>query len=144
VLLCAASVASYEEKWRASAFNAGIPEWRGKVIGFLGGDDWWAQGKTEKNCRSFQRGFSVGNDRSRVHRAGDAMLEIVDAEAAQLRLKLDDGWPWERTIYRVQHADAPAKSKMFRTLSMVPALALPPRWFCGAGNGWGRRVGVRL
>jgi len=66
--------------------------------------------------------------------AVDAMLEIVDAEAAQLRLKLDGGWPWEtfqteRTIYRVQHGDASARSKMFRTLSMVPALALPPRWF---------------
>jgi hypothetical protein len=66
--------------------------------------------------------------------AVDAMLEIVEAEAAQLRLKLDGGWPWEtfrteRTIYRVQHGDAPATSKIFRTLSMVPALALPPRWF---------------
>jgi hypothetical protein len=27
--------------------------------------------------------------------AVDALLEIVDAEAAQLRLKLDGGWPWE-------------------------------------------------
>jgi hypothetical protein len=68
--------------------------------------------------------------------AVDAMLEIVDAEAAQLRLKLDGGWPWEtfqteRTIYRVQHADASAKSKIFRTLSM----ALPPRWFYG-GRQW--------
>ena len=62
-----------------------------------------------------------------------ALLEIVEAEAAQLRLKVDGGWPWEtfrteRTIYRVQHGDAPAKSRIFRTLSMVPALALPPRW----------------
>jgi len=59
--------------------------------------------------------------------AVDAMLEIVEAEAAQLRLKLDGGWPWEtfqteRTIYRVQHGDASARSKMFRTLSMLPAL----------------------
>ena len=66
--------------------------------------------------------------------AVETMLEIVEAEAAQLRLKLDGGWPWEtfrteRIIYRVQHADAPAKSKLFRTLSMVPALVLPPRWF---------------
>jgi hypothetical protein len=72
--------------------------------------------------------------------AVDAMLEIVDAEAAQLRLKLDGGWPWEtfqteRTIYRVQHADASAKSKIFRALSMVPALVLPPRWFYG-GRQW--------
>jgi hypothetical protein len=66
--------------------------------------------------------------------AVEALLEIVEAEAAQLRLKLHGGWPWEtfrteRTIYRVQHSDAPVKSRIFRTLSMVPALALPPRWF---------------
>jgi hypothetical protein len=72
--------------------------------------------------------------------AVEAMLEIVEAEAAQLRLKLDGGWPWEtfqaeRTIYRVQHSDAPARSKIFRTLSMVPALMLPPRWFYG-GRQW--------
>ncbi|HVH50108.1 MAG TPA: glycosyltransferase family A protein [Candidatus Bathyarchaeia archaeon] len=72
--------------------------------------------------------------------AVETMLEIVEAEAAQLRLKLDGGWPWEtfqteRTVYRVQHSDAPLKSKIFRTLSMVPALALPPRWFY-AGRQW--------
>jgi len=72
--------------------------------------------------------------------AVEAMLEIVEAEAVQLRLKLDGGWPWEtfqteRTIYRVQHGDAPAKSKVFRTLSMVLALALPPHWFYG-GRQW--------
>jgi glycosyltransferase involved in cell wall biosynthesis len=69
-----------------------------------------------------------------------ALLEIVEAEATQLRLKVDGGWPWEtfqteRTIYRVQHSDAAVKSKMFRILSMVPALALPPRWFYG-GRQW--------
>jgi hypothetical protein len=35
----------------------------------------------------------------------------------------------------VQHGDAPERSKIFRTLSMVPALALPPRWFYG-GRQW--------
>jgi glycosyltransferase involved in cell wall biosynthesis len=80
----------------------------------------------------------------------DAILEIVEAEAAQLRLKLDGGWPWEtfrteQTIYRVQHGDAPARSKIFRILSMVPALALPPRWFYGGrrwlgAQGWYKRV----
>ncbi len=72
--------------------------------------------------------------------AVDAVLEIVDAEAAQLRLKLDGGWPWEtfqteRTIYRVQHGDAPMRSKIFRTLSMAPALVLPAKWFY-AGRRW--------
>lgn len=69
-----------------------------------------------------------------------ALLEIVEAEAALLRLKLDGGWPWEtfvteRTIYRVQHSDAPLRSKVFRAVSMAPALLLPPRWFY-AGRQW--------
>lgn len=72
--------------------------------------------------------------------AADAVLEIVDAEAAQLRLKLDGGWPWEtfqteQTIYRVQHGDASVRSRIFRTLSMAPALALPPKSFY-AGRRW--------
>ncbi len=51
---------------------------------------------------------------------------------------LDGGRPWEtirteRTIYRVQNGDAGTKSKNFRTLSMVPALALPPKWL---GRKW--------
>jgi hypothetical protein len=69
-----------------------------------------------------------------------AVVEMVQTEADQLRLKLDGGWPWEtfRTesaIYRIQHADAPWKSKAFRTLSMAPALLLPPKWFY-AGRRW--------
>ena len=79
---------------------------------------------------------STGAPKSTVN----AALEIVDAEAAQLRLKLDGGWPWEtfrteRTIYRVQHADASVRSKMFRTLSMALALVLPPKSFY-VGRQW--------
>lgn len=68
------------------------------------------------------------------------VVEIVQAESDQLRLKLDGGWCWEtfqteRTIYRIQHADAGWKSRLFRTLSMVPALLLPPKLFY-AGRRW--------
>jgi glycosyltransferase involved in cell wall biosynthesis len=68
------------------------------------------------------------------------LVELVQAEADQLRLKVDGGWPWETfrtesTIYRIQHGDANWKSKAFRTLSMVPALLLPPQWFYG-GRRW--------
>ena len=68
------------------------------------------------------------------------VVEMIEAEADQLRLKLDGGWPWETfaaesTIYRIQHGDAHWKSKAFRTLSMVPALLLPPKWFY-AGRQW--------
>jgi hypothetical protein len=69
-----------------------------------------------------------------------AVVEMVQTEADQLRLKLDGGWPWEtfrteRAMYRIQHADAPWKSKAFRTISMAPALFLPPKWFY-AGRSW--------
>jgi hypothetical protein len=72
--------------------------------------------------------------------ATSLVIEIVQAEADQLRLKVDGGWPWEtfRTeskIYRIQHAGANWKSRAFRTLSMVPALILPPAWFY-AGRRW--------
>jgi len=68
------------------------------------------------------------------------VVEIVRAEADQLRLKADGGWPWEtfhteRALYRMQHSDAHWRSRAFRTLSMVPALLLPPRWFY-AGRHW--------
>ena len=68
------------------------------------------------------------------------VLEIVGAEAAQLKLMLDGGKPWEayrteRTIYRIQHADAAWKQKVFRHVTTVPALLLPPRWFY-AGRNW--------
>ena len=74
----------------------------------------------------------------------EAVLEIVEAEAAQLRLKSDGGWPWEtiqteRTIYRVQHGDASRRSKIFRMASMVAALGLPPRWFYGGRQWLGRQ-----
>jgi Glycosyl transferase family 2 len=69
-----------------------------------------------------------------------AVLEIVEAEAAQLRLALEGGFPWETfraetALYRIQHRDALWTSRVFRALSMVPALVLPPRWFY-AGRRW--------
>jgi hypothetical protein len=63
-----------------------------------------------------------------------SILEFVDAEAAQLRLRVAGGWSWETfraetAIFRIQHRDASWKSKVFRAMTMIPALALPPRWF---------------
>lgn len=68
------------------------------------------------------------------------VLEIVGAEATQLKLMLDGGKPWEaywaeRTIYRIQHADAAWKQRVFRYATTIPALLLPPRWFY-AGRSW--------
>jgi glycosyltransferase involved in cell wall biosynthesis len=72
-------------------------------------------------------------------------VEIVEAEAAQLRLALDGGSPLEtyraeETIYRIQHGDASWPNRLFRHLSMVPALLLPPRWFYGARRWLSGRV----
>jgi len=68
------------------------------------------------------------------------LLEIVKAEADQLRLMLDGGAPWEtygveQTIFRIQHADASWKQSLFRQITTLPALVLPPRWFYAA-RGW--------
>ena len=70
----------------------------------------------------------------------ECVVEIVQADADQMRLQLDGGKPWEtlrveRKIYEVMHIDAPQAHRIFRTLSMVPAMVLPPRWFYG-GRAW--------
>jgi hypothetical protein len=70
----------------------------------------------------------------------DCIVEIIQAEADQMRLMLEGGAPWEtvRTenkIYEVMHADAPRSHRLFRAITMVPAMFLPPRWFY-AGRDW--------
>jgi hypothetical protein len=72
--------------------------------------------------------------------AVDCVTEIVQLEGAQIRLMLDGGTPWEtvRTeskIYEILHRGAPQTHRIFRALTMVPALFLPPRWFYRA-RGW--------
>ena len=69
-------------------------------------------------------------------RAGEALTNIVQAEADQLRLQLEGGWSWdtvrtEWTIYRASHSDAPTSHLVFKVLSLLPALTLPPRTFYG-------------
>ncbi|MBZ5700732.1 MAG: glycosyltransferase [Acidobacteriia bacterium] len=76
------------------------------------------------------------------------VVEIVQAEADQLRLMLDGGAPWEtlrteNTIYQVLHGDAPRSHRLFRWATMLPACVLPPRWFYAArrwlaGQSWYR------
>lgn len=72
--------------------------------------------------------------------AVDCVVEIVQAEADQLRLMLDGGAPWqtvraENKIFEILHGDAPRAQHFFRVLSMIPASVLPPRWFY-AGRRW--------
>jgi GT2 family glycosyltransferase len=67
-------------------------------------------------------------------RACRALTSLVQAEADQLRLQLDGGWPCETvktewTIYRALHEDASMPHRVFKVLSLLPAFALPPRTF---------------
>lgn len=64
----------------------------------------------------------------------ECILEIVEAEARQLRLMLDGGAPWETvrtesTIYRVLHSHAPWPQRIYHHLAFLPAYVLPPNWF---------------
>jgi Glycosyl transferase family 2 len=80
----------------------------------------------------------------------ECIVEIVQAEADQLRLMTDGGGPWEtfqteRKIYDVLHGDASRGHKLFRAITMIPALMLPPRQYYAArrwlsSRRWYRRI----
>lgn len=62
------------------------------------------------------------------------IVEVVQAEADQLRLSIDGGWPWETvrtewTLYRVWHEDAYLAHRIFKSLILSGALLLPPKAF---------------
>jgi glycosyltransferase involved in cell wall biosynthesis len=84
-----------------------------------------------------RRGLAVHGVSPEVART---ILRIVEAEAAQLRLRFDGGWPWETfaaesVLYDFYHPNARFRSRVFRDLSMILALVLPPTWFY-AGRQW--------
>jgi glycosyltransferase involved in cell wall biosynthesis len=63
-------------------------------------------------------------------------VEAVQAEADQLRLQMDGGFPWEtvRTewkFYRIVHEDASISHQLFKIVSLIPALVIPPRLYYG-------------
>jgi glycosyltransferase involved in cell wall biosynthesis len=67
----------------------------------------------------------------------EIVLEWLRTEADQIRLALGEGWSWEtvRTewkAYRIAHAEAPLSHQMFKVLSLLPALALPPKFYYSA------------
>lgn len=66
--------------------------------------------------------------------ARDAILDMARANADQLRLRLDGGWPWETAntewrIYRVMHPDASVPHRVFKSLALLAAFMMPPRLF---------------
>jgi GT2 family glycosyltransferase len=69
--------------------------------------------------------------------AVECVVEIVQADADQMRLMIYGGRPWEtvrteKTIHEVMHGDARRSYRLFRWVTMVMAGVLPPRWFYAA------------
>jgi glycosyltransferase involved in cell wall biosynthesis len=65
---------------QASAFNAGIPECRGKIVAFLDGDDWWAPNKLRRvtECMNGDRSVGlIGHGITIVHRDGREQTEML-------------------------------------------------------------------
>ena len=66
----------------------------------------------------------------------DEITGITRNEATRLRLILDGGWPWETVkaewgIYQVTASRPSATNRAFKALSLLFALAIPPRTYYG-------------
>jgi glycosyltransferase involved in cell wall biosynthesis len=62
------------------------------------------------------------------------VTEAVQVEADQLRLSVEKGWPWETVntelaMYRLLHEDAPWSHRIFKYVTLLPALLVPPRTY---------------
>jgi glycosyltransferase involved in cell wall biosynthesis len=69
-----------------------------------------------------------------VPRLRDEITSITRNEAERLRLILDGGWPWETVraewgIYRVTASRPSATNRAFKALTLLLALAIPPRTY---------------
>lgn len=65
-----------------------------------------------------------------------AIVGRIQADADQLRLMLDGGWPWEtlrteRIVYEVTYPDAPVLHRVFKFVSLLPAVVMPPKSYYG-------------
>jgi glycosyltransferase involved in cell wall biosynthesis len=63
-----------------------------------------------------------------------AITGRVQADADQLRLMLDGGWPWETvraewTIHRVMYPHVQLSNLAFKIMSLLPAMVLPPKFY---------------
>ena len=70
-------------------------------------------------------------------KAARAILEGVTLEADQLGLQIDGGWSWKTAhtewgLYRMAHPDASLPHRIFKSMALLGALALPPRAYYGA------------
>ena len=68
------------------------------------------------------------------HEVYSILVDILWAEALQMRLMIEGGWPWrtvsaEWKIYEVMCPEASAAHRIFKIATLLPALLLPPRVF---------------
>jgi len=64
------------------------------------------------------------------------ITECISVEAAQLRLSLQNGWPWETVRaelkdFAIMHPYASLPQWTFRSISLIPALVMPSRYYYG-------------
>ena len=62
------------------------------------------------------------------------VIEYTQANADQLRLRLDGGWPWETVktewkIYEILHPDSRFSHRVFKLMILLGALVTPPKSF---------------
>jgi glycosyltransferase involved in cell wall biosynthesis len=84
-----------ENGGQASAFNAGIPEGKGKIIAFLDGDDWWAGQKlavTVSELESHPEIGTIGHGIYEVDEQGRRLFQIIPGRRYESRLQnIDEG-----------------------------------------------------
>lgn len=84
-------------------------------------------------CLAQELGHQL-HERAVPAEAIEIVTEAVAAEADQLRLMVDGGYPWqtvraELTMYRILHENASYAQTVFKYASLLPGLFLPPRLF---------------
>ncbi len=64
----------------------------------------------------------------------NTIVAFSHAESDQLRLMIDGGWSWEtvkaeRTIYQVSHPEASLLHRVFKNITLLAAVTMPPRFY---------------
>jgi glycosyltransferase involved in cell wall biosynthesis len=68
--------------------------------------------------------------------AANLIVNAIQVEADQLRLSVDGGAPWETTktemaMYRLLYDNPPWGHRIFKFVTLLPTLAIPPRVYYG-------------